>query len=85
VQKELDRLNKLVYTLYMENIICTTPEQIAFFQLCSLRGALRLEAAGMKRRGPSALSIAKKQGFKARTAREAVELVHAKIKEITGE
>lgn len=64
------------------NIICDTPESIALFQLCALRGALRLEAAGMKRRGVSALKQAKMQGFKAKTAKEAYELVNAKIREI---
>lgn len=59
-----------------------TPEQIAFFQLCALRGALRLEAAGIKRRGKSAVSIAKKMGFKGRTAGDFYQAVNAKIREI---
>jgi hypothetical protein len=75
----------LDYALYMDTIICDTPDKIAFFTLCALRGALRLEAAGMKRRGPSALKCAKLQGFKAKTAKEAVELVNAKIQEMKGE
>ena len=69
----------------MDTIICDTPDKIALFQLCALRGALRLEAAGMKRRGPSALKCAKLQGFKAKTAAQAVELVNAKIQEMKGE
>lgn len=42
------------------------------FRLLSLRGALKLEAVGMKRsRGPSALAIVRKEtGLKARTARD---------------
>jgi hypothetical protein len=36
----------------------------------------------MKSRGKSALSIAKGMGFKARTAKEACELVNAHIREI---
>jgi hypothetical protein len=67
----------------MENeITLDTPDQIAFFRLCALRGALRIEAAGMKRRGPSALKIAKQSGFKAKTAQQAYELVNARIREI---
>lgn len=62
--------------------IADTPEQIAFFQLYALRGALRLEAAGMKRRGTSALKQAKMMGFKAKTAKEACELVNTEIREI---
>ncbi len=41
----------------------TTPDQIARFRLLTLRAALRLEIAGMKRRGPSAYAILKKEGF----------------------
>lgn len=62
--------------------IADTPEKIAFFQLCALRGALRLEAAGMKSRGKSALSIAKKMGYKVKTAQEGYEAISAKIREI---
>jgi len=63
-------------------IIADTSDKIAFFRLCALRGALQIEAAGMKRRGPSALKIAKQSGFKARTAKQAYELVNARIREI---
>lgn len=49
---------------YMNNeIICDTPEAIARFALAALRGRLRLEKVGMKCRGASAKSIAKKMGF----------------------
>lgn len=63
-------------------IIAETSEKIAFFNLCALRGALRLEAAGMKRRGPSALKQAKDAGFKAKTAKAAYDLVNARIREL---
>lgn len=44
--------------------ILDTPDQIARFRLATLRAALRLEIAGMKRsRGPSAYAILKKEGF----------------------
>ena len=41
----------------------TTPDQIARYRLATLRAALKLEIAGMKRRGPSVYSILKKEGF----------------------
>ena len=41
----------------------TTPEQIERYRLATLRAALKLEIAGMKRRGPSAYAILKKEGF----------------------
>ena len=47
----------------MTNII-DTPEQFAWFNLARLRGALRLEIAGMKGRGPSALSQLRVMGYK---------------------
>lgn len=37
----------------------STPEQINRFRLVSLRSAVKLEAAGMTRRGKSATSIAR--------------------------
>jgi hypothetical protein len=47
----------------MKNII-ETPEQFAWFNLARLRGALRLEIAGMKGRGPSALSQLRAMGYR---------------------
>ena len=45
-------------------MILTTPDQIARYRLATLRAALKLEIAGMKRsRGPSVYSILKKEGF----------------------
>ena len=41
----------------------TTPDQIAHFRMLTLRAALKLEIAGMKRRGRSAYSILKAEGF----------------------
>jgi len=41
----------------------TTPDQIAHFRMLTLRAALKLEIAGMKKRGPSAYAILKKEGF----------------------
>lgn len=53
----------------MDAIALTTPEQIEAFRLLALKGALKLEAAGMKRRGSSALALVRAAtGLKARTA-----------------
>lgn len=43
--------------------ILTAPQQIARFRLATLRAALRLEIAGMKKRGRSALQILKAEGY----------------------
>jgi len=40
-------------------VIINTPDGIAFYQLCTRRGALRLEIPGMKRRGRTAYSLCK--------------------------
>lgn len=64
-----------------EILIAKTPEAINFWHRCSLRGALRLEMRGMKRRGASALSVAKRE-FKLKrtaTAEEAFNVVQAEI------
>ena len=46
-------------------ISATTPEQINFFRLAALKGALKLEILGMKTRGSSAYSVIKEElGFK---------------------
>jgi hypothetical protein len=42
-------------------MILNTPDQIDAFRLISLRGALRLEIMGMKKRGRSAYSIVKEE------------------------
>ena len=42
----------------------TNPDQIAQFQILTLRQALRLEIMGMKKRGSSAYSTLKAMGFK---------------------
>lgn len=41
--------------------VLETPEQIESFRLLALRSALKLECKGLKRRGPSAASIIKKE------------------------
>ena len=53
--------------------IVATGDGIKVFQLLALKGALKMEAIGMKRRGKSALSIVKSMtGLKARTAEDMV-------------
>jgi hypothetical protein len=42
----------------------TNPDHIAQFRILTLRQALRLEIMGMKKRGQSAYSILKAEGFK---------------------
>lgn len=51
----------------------THPDDIAMFRLMTLRSALKLEVLGLKRRGASALSVLRKEGYvKARTAKAAL-------------
>jgi len=47
----------------MNAIVLDTPEQIARYRLLTLRAALRLEIAGMKKRGQSAYQILKAEGY----------------------
>ena len=55
----------------------TTPDQIARYRLATLRAALKLEIAGMKRsRGPSAYAILKKEGFTGTRAAVLQQLNH---------
>ena len=61
-----------------KDIVCDTPENINYFVLCAQRGALRLEIAGMKRRGQSALSALRAMGFKG-NREQVLEKVNAAI------
>ena len=66
----------------MTTTIISTPEGISAYRLLALKGALKLESLGMKTRGPSALSIVKREhGIKARTAKEALPLYIELLKE----
>ena len=52
-----------------------TPAQLAEFRVHALRSALWLETKGMKRRGPSAYSIVKREfGFKGNKVRVLAQL-----------
>ena len=61
-------------------IVIDTPAGINFAHLCALRGALRLQSVGLKRRGQSALTIYKRHyNPKCRTAAQAVTEIQALI------
>ncbi len=47
----------------MNAIVLDTPEKIARFRLLALRGALKLEILGMKKRGTSAYQVLKAMGY----------------------
>lgn len=64
-------------------IVIDTPEGINFAHLLALRGALRLETVGLKRRGASALSVYKRHyNPRCRTTRQALEEMNALIEEV---
>lgn len=66
----------------MDAIALTTPDAINAYRMLALRGALKLEARGMKRRGPSALAIVKLEtGLKARTAAAMLPLYETWLRE----
>ena len=55
-------------------MIITKPEEIEIYRLLTLKARLKLEIKGLKCRGPSALSILKKDGYvKSRTSKDALE------------
>jgi hypothetical protein len=59
----------------MTAIVLDTPEKIARYRLLTLRAALRLEIAGMKRRGDSAYKILKNEGYSG-TRAQVLEQLH---------
>ena len=69
-----------IYTMTTLN----TTEAIDAFRLCALRGALKLEILGMRKRGQSAYSIIKQEfGFKG-NKQKVLEQLQSKIDEIKG-
>ena len=60
-----------------------TGDDTRLFRLMALRGMLRLELAGMRRRGPSALSVVKREfglrGNRQRVCDQFFALVAAKL------
>jgi len=61
--------------------IVATGDGIAIFQLLALRGAVKLEQRGLKRRGPSAASCARRQlGLKPRASYDQIlEAIAARL------
>ena len=59
----------------MTAIVLDTPEKIARYRLLTLRAALRLEIAGMKKRGKSAYQILKAEGYSG-TRAQVLEQLH---------
>ena len=63
----------------------TTPEQISAYRLAVLRGALKLEIAGMKGRGRTALSVLRGMGYsgnRAKVLAQVIEDLKTKIGEL---
>ena len=68
-----------------KTIVLDTPTQIQAFRLLTIRQGLKAEMVGMRltSRAPSCLSIVKKEfGIKAKTAKEALPLFEAYLKEL---
>jgi len=59
----------------MTAIVLDTPDKIARYRLLTLRAALRLEIAGMKKRGDSAYKILKAEGYTG-TRAQVLEQLH---------
>jgi hypothetical protein len=59
----------------MTALVLDTPELIARYRLLTLRAALRLEIAGMKKRGTSAYQILKAEGYTG-TRAQVLEQLH---------
>ena len=67
-----------------DSIVFDTPEGISFFQLASLKGALKMECMGMTRRGQSAYAQAKElYGLKG-SKQKVLEQMEAMVKEAIG-
>lgn len=66
-------------------MILTTPAQISAYHLATLRTALKLEMAGMKRHGKTALSILRGMGYSGNRAKVLAQVsadVETKIGEL---
>lgn len=64
------------------NMIADTPDSIQAYRMLALKGALKLESLGMRRsHGQSALDIVNGLGIKARTAKKALPLFEAKLRQ----
>jgi hypothetical protein len=65
-------------------VVINTPEGIAFARLAALKGGVRLESIGLKRRGMSAKSIACRDlGLSVRTPHtEVIKAIQSKMDEM---
>ena len=66
-------------------MILTTPEQISTYRLAVLRSTLKLEMAGMKGRGRTALSVLRGMGYsgnREKVLAQVVEDLKTKIGEL---
>ena len=63
------------------NMIADTPDSIQAYRMLALKGALKLESLGIRRKGPSALALVKSLGIKARTAKAAMPLFDAYLRQ----
>ena len=62
---------------FTETVVLSTPTEINFFRMASLKGALKLEIAGLKRRGRSAYAIIKTEtGWKGSRAKILAKITH---------
>jgi hypothetical protein len=69
-------------------IMCNTPEAIALYRLLAMKGAIKMEARGMKMsRGVNVTAIARKElGLKPRTPHaEVIAAIEAKAAEMAPE
>ena len=69
----------------VKTIALTTPDQINAYRLLTIRQGLKAEMVGMRltAKAPSCLSIVKKEfGIKARTAKDALPLFEAHLREL---
>jgi hypothetical protein len=64
---------------FLAHPVTTYPTEPEAFRLLALKGALKLEILGMRRRGPSALSIVRGMGINARSAKDALPLYVAHL------
>jgi len=65
-----------------ETLVITGAANIEAYRMLAIKSALKLESIGLRRNGPSALSMVNKMGIKARTAKQALPLYVAKLQKM---
>jgi hypothetical protein len=66
--------------------VASGPLSVSMVQLVALKGALRLEGLGLRRRGPSALSIAKRvTGLRTNDRERLTRALESKIEDISAQ